>query len=141
MRLCFFYSRKSLAPIPEVESELEEEDEDIDADMLKSSKESEDREGKYGKNTAAGTVEKPEANVHTINGFLTPKTNGGQKFSDSHSKGWQTIPKPKGHSRLDYSRWDSVEDGSSDDDYDEEDEYTRPQYKFRVNTVDVRPVK
>ncbi|XP_068320713.1 uncharacterized protein [Pyrus communis] len=57
-------------------------------------------------------------------------------------KGWQAIPKPKGHSSLDYARWDRMEDDSSeDDDDDDDDEDSQPQYRFRVKTVGLRPVK
>ncbi|XP_021735656.1 sperm-associated antigen 1-like [Chenopodium quinoa] len=130
----------SLSPIPEVDSELEEDDEDINEDTLKSS-EQEDGENNYVEDST-GIVEKPEPNVHTSNGFITPESNGSLKAADPHSKGWQTIPKPKGHSRLDYSRWDSVEDGSSEDDDDNDaDEEIQPHFRFRVKTVDVRPVK
>ncbi|XP_068323008.1 uncharacterized protein [Pyrus communis] len=56
--------------------------------------------------------------------------------------GWRAIPKPKGHSSLDYARWDRVEDDSSEeDDDDDDDEDSQPQYRFRVRTVGVRPVK
>lgn len=65
--------------------------------------------------------------------------------TDQQSSGWQTIPKPKGHSQLDYSRWNSVEDDSSDDDDntddDDDDVSSQPQYRFRVKTVGVRAVK
>ncbi|KAL0306124.1 UNVERIFIED_CONTAM: hypothetical protein Sradi_6029700 [Sesamum radiatum] len=68
-----------------------------------------------------------------------------QRPSDQQSLGWQTIPKPKGHSHLDYSRWDRVQDDSSeeesDDDDDSDDEDSQPQYRFRVKTVGVRAVK
>ncbi|EEF48791.1 FK506-binding protein 59 [Ricinus communis] len=65
-----------------------------------------------------------------------------KESSDQHSKGWQSIPKPKGHSALDYARWDRVEDDSSEDDDDDDDEeQSQPQYRFRVRTVGVRPVK
>lgn len=58
----------------------------------------------------------------------------------SKPHGWEAIPKPKGHSGLDYSKWDKVEDDSSEDeDGDEEEEL--PQYKFKVRTVGVRSVK
>ncbi|CAA6669875.1 unnamed protein product [Spirodela intermedia] len=53
--------------------------------------------------------------------------------SNERSKGWETIPKPKGHSGLDYSRWDKVEDDSSEDEEEEDDD--EPQYRFRVRTV------
>lgn len=133
----------SLAPIPEVDSEFEEEDEDtsdedISEDMLEGSKEEEDQEGGQEEEIAAGIVEKSEPNGQTPNGFNTPETEGSQKSSDPHSRGWKTIPKPQGHSRLDYSRWDSVDDDSSEDDGEEENQ---PQYRFRVKTVDLRPVK
>ncbi|ONI11968.1 hypothetical protein PRUPE_4G137600 [Prunus persica] len=64
------------------------------------------------------------------------------KVPSEKEKGWQAIPKPKGHSSLDYARWDTVEDDSSeDDDDDDDDEESQPQYRFRVRTVGVRPVK
>ncbi|KAL3591778.1 hypothetical protein D5086_010418 [Populus alba] len=49
-----------------------------------------------------------------------------------NSNGWQAIPKPKGHSTLDYARWDRVEDDSSEDDDEEEEEDSQPQYRFRT---------
>lgn len=55
-------------------------------------------------------------------------------------QGWETIEKPKGHLGLDYSKWDKVEDDSSEDDEDD-DEDDLPQYKFKVRTIGVRPVK
>ncbi|XP_015932349.1 uncharacterized protein LOC107458645 [Arachis duranensis] len=64
-----------------------------------------------------------------------------RESTEQQTKGWQMIPKPKGHSALDYARWDSVEDDSSEDDNDNEDEESLPQYRFRVKTVGVRPVK
>ncbi|XVF79507.1 hypothetical protein PTKIN_Ptkin14bG0228500 [Pterospermum kingtungense] len=62
-----------------------------------------------------------------------------QSIKDSN--GWQAIPKPKGHSALDYARWDRVEDDSSEDDDDSDEEESQPQYRFRVRTVGMRPVK
>ncbi|KAJ9139614.1 hypothetical protein P3X46_030359 [Hevea brasiliensis] len=64
-----------------------------------------------------------------------------KESSDQLSKGWQAIPKPKGHSALDYARWDRVEDDLSEDDDDEDDEESQPQYRFRVRTVGVQSVK
>lgn len=66
-----------------------------------------------------------------------------KESSEQHSKGWQSIPKPKGHSALNYARWDSVEDDSSEDDSDDDDDEqeSQPQYRFRVKTIGVRPVK
>ncbi|KAF3960688.1 hypothetical protein CMV_014620 [Castanea mollissima] len=63
------------------------------------------------------------------------------KESEQDPKGWQTIPKPKGHSTLDYARWDRVEDDSSEEEDDDDDEESQPQYRFRLRTVGVRPVK
>ena len=63
------------------------------------------------------------------------------KESEQDTKGWQTIPKPKGHSTLDYARWDRVEDDSSEEEDDDDDEESQPQYRFRLRTVGVRPVK
>ena len=63
------------------------------------------------------------------------------KESEQDTKGWQTIPKPKGHSTLDYARWDRVEDDSSEEEEDDDDEESQPQYRFRLRTVGVRPVK
>lgn len=57
----------------------------------------------------------------------------------SKPKGWEAIPKPKGHSGLDYSRWDRVVDDSSEEEEEDEEEQ-QPQYRFRVRTVGVRPV-
>lgn len=62
--------------------------------------------------------------------------------SEQQSSSWEAIPQPKGHSRLDYSRWDRVEDESSeDDDDDDDDDDSQPQYRFRVKTIGVRAVK
>ncbi|PNX91320.1 protein unc-45 A-like [Trifolium pratense] len=58
-----------------------------------------------------------------------------RESAEQQSKGWQTIPKPKGHSALDYARWDSVDDDSSEDDNEDEDDESFPQYRFRVKTV------
>ncbi|XP_056693620.1 uncharacterized protein [Spinacia oleracea] len=126
----------SLASIPEVDSELEEEEEeeDIIEDMLKRPEQEEDRDESYVEDpVAADTAEKPEPNI--------PETNSSEESSDPHPKGWNTIPKPKGHTRLDYSRWDSVDSSSEDDDDDDDDEESQPQYRFRVKKVDLRPVK
>lgn len=61
---------------------------------------------------------------------------GTKESIKQNSNGWQAIPKPKGHSTLDYARWDRVEDDSSEDD-DEEEEDSQPQYRFRVRTFGV----
>ncbi|TQE08753.1 hypothetical protein C1H46_005601 [Malus baccata] len=74
---------------------------------------------------------------------VTPRAEHVKASSEKEKdKGWQAIPKPKGHSSLDYARWDKVEDDSSeDDDDDDDDEDSQPQYRFRVKTVGFRPVK
>ncbi|MCD7465452.1 hypothetical protein HAX54_001356 [Datura stramonium] len=61
--------------------------------------------------------------------------------SEQQSSSWEAIPQPKGHSRLDYSRWDRVEEESSEDDDDDDDDDAQPQYRFRVKTIGVRAVK
>lgn len=62
--------------------------------------------------------------------------------SEQQASSWKAIPQPKGHSRLDYSKWDKVEDESSeDDDDDDDDDDSQPQYRFRVKTIGVRAVK
>ncbi|KAL5543768.1 hypothetical protein UlMin_007552 [Ulmus minor] len=72
---------------------------------------------------------------------VAPQAQPTNRLLEKDSKGWQAIPKPKGHSTLDYGRWDRVEDDSSEDDDDDDDEEDQPQYRFRVKTVGVRPVK
>lgn len=64
-----------------------------------------------------------------------------EKSLQQQSAGWQAIPQPKGHSSLDYSRWDRVEDESSEEEDDDDDDEPKPQYRFRVKTVGVRAVK
>ncbi|CAI9088006.1 OLC1v1022233C1 [Oldenlandia corymbosa var. corymbosa] len=129
----------SLAPIPEDDGELEEEEED-DVFEGKEINAVEGHENKQEKQVieAADPIEQ-RAEVKQI----APNSKGKSSEQDP-SFGWQAIPKPKGHSQLDYSRWDRVEDESSEDDSseeDEDDEDSRPQYRFRVRTVGVRPVK
>lgn len=90
-----------------------------------------------------GIEQRAEPKRTNINEATAPDhTNTNKKPSVQDSKGWQAIPKPKGHSTLDYARWDRVEDDSSEDDDDDDDEEeSQPQYRFRVRTVGVRPVK
>lgn len=76
----------------------------------------------------ASTTATPMKNKEKEPETVTPEAMA----SIQQSSGWKTIPKPKGHSHLDYSRWDQVEDVSSDDD-DNNSHYTsHPQYRFRV---------
>jgi tetratricopeptide (TPR) repeat protein len=46
--------------------------------------------------------------------------------------GWEAIPKPKGHTGVDYSRWSNLGDDLSDDEEEEEEE---PQYRYRLTKV------
>lgn len=73
---------------------------------------------------------------------VAPQAQKIKELSEKDHKGWQAIPKPKGHSSLDYARWDRVEDDSSEEEDDEDkDEESQPQFRFRVKTVGVRSVK
>ncbi|KAK9275608.1 hypothetical protein L1049_022875 [Liquidambar formosana] len=134
----------SLAPIPESEAELEEEEEEKDETEPEGEEEEEqvEEEGKEDEVDAAlGRDQQAEPERTSHAGVTAPPTHSIKESPDQHSKGWQAIPKPKGHSNLDYSRWDRVEDNSSEDDDDDEDEEeSQPQYRFRVRTVGVRPV-
>lgn len=118
----------SLAPIPEAEAELEEEDEDEEEDEQCASV------GVAGNRSHDTMGPAPRAQVsspHSVeNTIATPQTQSLK----------EAIPKPKGHSRLDYSRWDKVEDDSSEDDEDD-DEDCQPHYRFRVKNIGVRSVK
>lgn len=81
-------------------------------------------------------------NKATAEAVAPPQAQHTKGLSEKDPNGWQSIPKPKGHSALDYARWDRVEDDSSeDDDDDDDDEEAQPQYRFRLKTVGVRPVK
>ncbi|KAK7324327.1 hypothetical protein VNO77_27860 [Canavalia gladiata] len=161
----------SLAPIPESEEEFEEQEDEEPEVIPKGENKKEEMEGKYVVVSHIRTDQKDELGKGIIGAECAPhkvdprfSTNQGRNqnyepkkstedaidpkvpskgSTEQHSKGWQTIPKPKGHSALDYARWDSVEDDSSDDDDDDdnEDEESLPQYRFRVRTIGVRPVK
>ncbi|XP_071696398.1 uncharacterized protein [Rutidosis leptorrhynchoides] len=148
----------SLAPIPEAETELEEEDEDADEDdneeinkeeecvssRLEGTREVDNEEhnkneecvssGLEGNNDHSKEPDVPKIEVRkpeSVKSSITVTQTTSLK---------DEIPKPKGHSRLDYSRWDKVEDDSSEDD-DDSDEDSRPQYRFRVKNIGVRSVK
>ncbi|CAL9063890.1 unnamed protein product, partial [Musa banksii] len=120
----------SLAPIPESEEEassLEENEEEVQPEGTRTPSEEERK--------VDPADEKPEAPV-------TQPANTEEASANSSSKpqGWEAIPKPKGHSGLDYSRWDRVEDDSSEEEEDDTEDQ-QPRYKFRVRTVGVKPVK
>lgn len=127
----------ALAPIPEAEEETVEAE-------LDEAMESEPEEAMESEPEDAALQHKLEEVV--IVSDVSPSNNpeaqieqSSKNSSDMHPKGWEAVPKPKGHSRLDYSRWDKVEDDSSEEEDEEED--SQPQYRFRVKTVGVRPVK
>lgn len=163
-----FAQGKSLAPIPEAETEFEEdEDSEEEQDQedeieveegLDQQEENDKKDEHVGGELEANAV--VERNISTENGSTVTGKNALQssdhcqkvekdtdqsqrrkESSEQNSAGWQTIPKPKGHSNLDYSRWDRVEDDSSDEDDDEDEEESQPQYRFRVRTVGVQQVK
>lgn len=155
----------ALAPIPEAEAELEDDDEELEEhDVDQEGKPDEDKvEGKEDKEGEADEEESSVlvggGNHKDEPGGATPKTvvtttpqNLDQNASRSVTapqtqslkepqEHWEAIPKPKGHSRLDYSRWDKVVDDSSEDEDDEDDEESPLQYRFCVRTVGIRPVK
>ncbi|CAH1435034.1 unnamed protein product [Lactuca virosa] len=116
----------SLAPIPELEEEEEEEDNEEDEQSTSveiAENDIDDTKG-HEPDTAVSNLENVEITI-------TPSQTQSLK---------EEIPKPKGHSRLDYSRWDKVEDDSSEEDEDD-DEDSQPQYRFRVKNIGVRSVK
>lgn len=130
---------KSLAPIPECEEEsLEEEKEEVPPKGQKT-------ETSIPKPDEPATElalkNKPSAGpILDRKPATEPQKVEVRSTLPSKPHGWEAIPKPKGHSGLDYSKWDKVEDDSSDDDDDEEEDEL-PQYKFKVKTVGVRSVK
>uniref|UniRef100_A0A0A9DTU8 Uncharacterized protein n=1 Tax=Arundo donax TaxID=35708 RepID=A0A0A9DTU8_ARUDO len=132
----------SLAPIPECEEEslyLEDDKEEL------TSKEEQKIEISITKPDQPATelvLEDKPSHGQILEGKPAIETRKVEVSSILPSKpqGWEAIPKPKGHSGLDYSKWDKVEDDSSDDEEDSEEEEL-PQYKFKVRTVGVRPVK
>ncbi|XP_043699128.1 protein unc-45 homolog A isoform X2 [Telopea speciosissima] len=126
----------SLAPIPE------SEEESLTPELEEEEKEEEEGEKEKGKpvGVRAGSNQKAESTSTSSDPEVPTSQTQSLKDSPDHSRAWEAIPKPKGHSNLDYSRWDRVEDDSSEDDEDEDDE-GQPQYRFRVRTVGVRRVK
>jgi hypothetical protein len=130
---------KSLAPIPECEEEslcLEEDKEELPSKQdqkIENSITKPDRpEPAPSKPSNEQILERKPAAVPQK---VEPPAN-----LPSKPQGWEAIPKPKGLSGLDYSKWDKVEDDSSDEDEDDGEEEL-PQYKFKLRTVGVRSVK
>lgn len=120
----------SLAPIPESEEEV----------LASDAEETQSRSPVTRKSSLNGSpTQKFPVNESTQESSPNSESSSSssQGISTSHPKGWDAIPKPKGHSGLDYSRWDKVESDSSDD---EEDEDSEPHYRFRLRTVGVQPV-
>ncbi|TMX05839.1 hypothetical protein EJD97_015251 [Solanum chilense] len=129
----------SLAPIPEDEAELEEDDDDWE-EQCTNRETTEVDVGEDKRDVVEVTTIKAESGSvkQTTEVSDVPKMESSEQPSSS----WEAIPQPKGHSRLDYSRWDRVEDESSeDDDDDDDDNDSQPQYRFRVKTIGVRAVK
>ncbi|KAI3895187.1 hypothetical protein MKX03_025930 [Papaver bracteatum] len=154
----------SLAPIPESEEEIMmaemEDPDDLEEGGEKEDQVEYEEEEEAEKKEKGAQVEEPEEekekltdegtptdenSTEIVSSLVVPATQVSKDLNTPHSQGWQAIPKPKGHSNLDYSRWDSVEDDSSDDDddsdEDDDEEESQPQYRFRLKTVGVRPVK
>ncbi|XP_058106791.1 uncharacterized protein LOC131250506 isoform X1 [Magnolia sinica] len=117
-----------------MESELEDE-ESMKAELKEKTMEADDQQENA---VGAVVISDRKAETPSNNSKLSVTQAESLKDTDLHPKGWEAIPKPKGHSGLDYSRWDQVEDDSSEED---EAEDVQPQYRFRVRTVGVRPVK
>lgn len=70
-----------------------------------------------------------EASSQSVDSIMRlPSLNEAE---DVIKHGWDAIPKPKGHSGVDYSRWGNLGDDLSDS--DEEDE--EPQYRYRLSKV------
>ncbi|KAJ0508717.1 putative tetratricopeptide-like helical domain superfamily [Helianthus annuus] len=121
----------SLAPIPEDETELEEDEEDEEEDNKNEESTSLELAAVNHSHDSNGPASKDDvSNPESVK--ITITTPPPQSLKEE-------IPKPKGHSRLDYSRWDKVEDDSSEEDEDDED--SKPQYRFRVKNIGVRSVK
>uniref|UniRef100_A0ACD5UTR0 Uncharacterized protein n=1 Tax=Avena sativa TaxID=4498 RepID=A0ACD5UTR0_AVESA len=122
----------SLAPIPESEEEslyTEQGKEDLAVKENKKNESSVDKSDQPS--TKLISEKKPVTEP--------PKVEAPPSLP-TKPHGLDPIEKPKGHSRLDYSKWDKVEDDSSEDDEDD-DEDEMPQYKFKVRTIGVRSVK
>lgn len=138
-----FVQGKSLAPIPEAEVELEEDENEDEEEQCTNKETNEGGVGKDDRDVMAATT--GEAESGTVE--LTTEVGDAQtaeKSSEQQSTSWEAIPQPKGHSRLDYSRWDRVEDESSEDDHDDDDddeEDSQPQFRLRFKTTGVRAVK
>ncbi|KAG6548548.1 hypothetical protein Mapa_010036 [Marchantia paleacea] len=101
---------KTQLTLPAITEEEEEEEEDEDGAQPDSPNSSADRDAEA-----------------LMNSFPMAEEDTPQP------KGWDAIPKPLGHSQVNYSRWESfANDLSSDDSETEEEE---PQYRYRFRAV------
>lgn len=135
------YILKSLAPIPECEEEslyIEEDKEELPS---KQDPKIENSIARPDQPASEPSFERKPSNEQILQRkpAAVPQKVEAPYILPSKPQGWESISKPKGHSGLDYSKWDKVEDDSSDD--EEDDEEQLPQYKFKVRTVGVRSVK
>ncbi|GAB2222839.1 hypothetical protein Droror1_Dr00016967 [Drosera rotundifolia] len=142
----------SLAPIPELEEEEQEEEDEVQEDNYEEESRREVIFGTIGeeKREEVHSLVRPHLQATTeasssCNGRIAYLPDSIKKTSDHQTEGWDEIPKPSVHLRLDYSRWDRIgdsseeeedDDDSSDDDEDNgDDEGSQPSYMFRVRTV------
>ncbi|KAL9689549.1 hypothetical protein QQ045_009935 [Rhodiola kirilowii] len=132
----------SLPPIPESEAEVEEEDTNRDESdsQITNKCPSVDIDEKECTEMGCEYPIQPGKTHHDEKGIVTER-EGNKKCIDRHRhpKERHTMPEPKGHSKLDYSRWDQIETDSSGD--EDDDDGSQPQYQFRVKTVNIRHVK
>ncbi|GAB2276451.1 hypothetical protein Dimus_011176 [Dionaea muscipula] len=137
----------SLAPIPESEAEVEEEGVGEDENEVKPkmvivlSKIGEEKRKGVDGLVVPSLKAVPDTSSSYDGSFVSEDRS--KSISEGDPEGWVAIPKPTGHSRLDYSRWDRVDDSSEEEeeDEDEDEEETLPSYRFRVRTVGGQLVK
>ncbi|KAL5553713.1 hypothetical protein UlMin_041114 [Ulmus minor] len=134
-----FLSAKSLAPIPESKAKFEEEEEneykeEADIDLGSSTTANAYVISPKPPTKKAIFAQRKDLKVNSVKNtplaeVVAPQAQPINRLLEKDSKGWQAIPKPKGHSTLDYGRWNRVED--------EDDEEDQPQDRFRIKTVGV----
>ncbi|KAL8255194.1 hypothetical protein R6Q59_033415 [Mikania micrantha] len=122
----------SLAPILEDETEPEDDNDDDDDDDDEENVDDKGGEEHNKDDEQSASFEPAGTHSHDLD-------EPASKNDVSNPKSVEIL-KPKGHSRLDYSRWDKVEDDSSDSDDDDDDD-SQPRYRFRVKNIGVRSVK
>ncbi|RWR81905.1 protein unc-45 A [Cinnamomum micranthum f. kanehirae] len=138
---------KALTPIPESEEEAlaaeleEEEEEEMEAaleETVEAELEDEEVVGEAEEATIVAEVDKNKKIMSPGNNPELLVNRTSEDSSDMHPQGWEAVPKPKGHSRLDYSRWDKVEDDSSEE---EDKQKTHNPNIGSVETLGCGPVK